>query len=1609
MGFRGEATFVFTDINTGEVTQTREEKNFIVDSRYLNLFIDTGTNYLYRVCIYNKGDATYPMVSKKDGYYGNITYYTGYAPAGKSLRTFFPKTSESPAYWEFYSLYLPPASTQAISSIGLQRAWQGDNETHHAGPSSVTTAINLNPPCYQSPTEYLNVYYRFIWIEDEDDDVPEFIKEIMALEPERGSGKYIYPNDSVMMYPFKINEFTTKTGRLNYLSDFTWNLVSKNTVHPDSGRNLALWHARKIHNWPDDVPNQYNQIQNSFVKTMVRGGRSIVDGEYYYLHPTQFIPDIGVGSGTGIGNVFATETTSNSPYFDPTYFPIGSGRMYATGQWNPETISSITPIKEYQPKRVVATITKTGAVANPTGAGSPGVNDAGYRIKKYSGLLNKNGFVDLPLFPTPYYANNYNDDGYGWPTWETSNYMVQQKNRMFKEPEKNHFSHMIMDYEDERAFITWDRTGFTLVDVIEGKLLVVDQYTTPQLLATNIVHIRTDIYKNIWVACTNTGLWKVQMTDYNMSTLTITHIGQLPGSQQKCYALDCDNFGNVWAVFWGVGLYYTSDQGATWVNAIINYGPFSDMDSGSTDSQWRFCSRIVVNPHMDASALEGQVLLLMPTNVNNTNSPTSGTANGSATAGCWYDLETASTTGITNSDMRTKLAAVRDFGWKKMNIGVSNLTGKWVFLTSSSSSGQEIRYVTFGQNSTSIGFSHSTNLDLAFSIPLIDIQTVWDENQGSYVDLCLNGTHPMYIYQGVNNNYSNCLTNLVNDSLFIRGTRNNDSTYGCVSYSLSSAIRFGVNQYIGFKNGRADGSWNTHGFILTNGVPPTKAYSIWSAENYGWNGSAWVKDYLGSKPVHLSSEEFEKGIMISFENGPVSTTSWSLGDQFTFTCFDGFYKDNSSKIEVKDTVYFKPKNEIGVFTPSTVQLFDRTSQAGLINGEINTDWNIDQLPDTVYSGGAISLTGDEYYSYVPYMNWMYNTDFKEEKSNTLPSTVTGVPTVTSDFELFGNNTTYLNGEEGFVYASASKYSFGSGNFTLEGWFRFEELGITERYLWDFRGAASEMGLFYVSAQSQLAYWNGSSNIGNTGTTLVVDTWYHIAFTRSGDEWRCFLDGIQQWQVTLSTGFSASRPMYLGRSYALISPWVNENLTSVTNNAIVGPLGTTFAEAFTADTNNSGTHGLYRYNNITTGQYTYSIYVKKGNIAAQRYCIVRCGINNVDSRAVYDFDTDTFTTTPAGVTLTKTVLAGGWVRIGYTATEATAGVSRYFSIMVSDTANPSTSWAGTGTDISMYVWGAQLEVGASMTAYEPSGSSKNLFATDSENFYGSYRGFKGWMSNIRLTKTYARYTSNFTVPATKFSNSTNNYSGARLKLPGQYNEGGIVARKELVGNWSVLFHNIEDPTSREVVGGRNVYHFGISPTRNITYHADIGFRITQGFNGIHRYEQWRDDWGGGHNLHNPALGGWFDSTNATTWRFRKQDQVITISFSNDYGITWRMINQITTYDPIHYICFWQNKPVVDLLLPAVQIEYNGSDYISMVGDANNATGYYHPRFLCSDNYWEHDWQIKLNGVKTTKNRSNFQGEGLPLAGECRLSEFGVLTLNAADAGKAITGKVVTLRN
>jgi len=1379
---KGQARFVFTDVETGEVTKEFTEDNFIFFDQYQGLW--TANTQITRVYIVSRGSSVYPRFARYRPYFGSLggnEYLSGYAPTGTQLKRFYQKTDDSPAYWEFYSLFLPPATTLPISCVALS-SFNSAGDNALAGPwgsgafDGQFTAINLNPPCYQSPTEYLNVYYRLIMLEDEEDDVPDYIKNQFVMDIDRGSSQLLYPNDAFTMYPYRIGETTTKNGKLNFLSEFATSLPTKQTIVP-TGLNGSMWAARKNRTWPDDVPNQYNQIQGWTLKTLMRGGKTRLSGMSSYIHPESFVPEIGEGI-SGIGNVFPTSSGSNSAFFDAAFFPLGSGKMYASGQWEPEP----------QRKRIVVEIQETGQYAN----------DATYRIFKYHHTVD----VALPLLPN---IDIYNSS---WSVADYESYFYNGvKNAMYREPEKIHFSNMMRTWIEERAFITWDSTGITIYDIYLGTLTPFDSTTTPPLTVNDIRDVKVDTNGNIWVACGNTGLWRIRI---EAEEVTMTHIGIFPASQQRCYAIDVDNFGNIWGVFWGQGLYYSIDGGENWVNAIIDYAPFSEFDEEMSNSQWRHCSRLICNPHRNASQNDGQVLILTRTN----------SLIGGATAGCWYDQQSADVVGITHSTLRSELTRVRNDGPRE-NVAVSSLTDKWLF--NSLSGG--IRVINFLQNAAATAITGNTVGTTPFYT--CHIETLYDPVAGVYKDYAYNGPFLPHSTSNISNAIIDVATNNV-----IKFGRPATSQNGW-QWSLgaaTNAVRFGRNLYITYEHRSLPSPLNRRlGFYTRFNHITTKEYRQWTADNYGWGGGTWVKDYLGNKTCHLTPEPFERGINVQFENGPLSTTSFVQGDQYTFTCFDGFYKDNASKMNLMDTVYFKPKQEVSTFEPPVVTLVNRSADTGLlVNADINQDWNLDQLPDTIYDGTPLVLDGDHLYSYVTYLNHLSTSGTPDLRFNAV-ATVTG--TVAPSFEQPYNDaaTTYFNGESGLTYAANANYGFGSGNFTLEGFYMFEELGTTVRVLFDTRTATTGVagvGLFYVTADSKLAFWNGVT-YGNTGPALQPGQWYHIQFSRSGNTWSAAVNGIVYWTFELSLAFAASSPLHICKEWA----------------------------------------------------------------------------------------------------------QGG----------------------------------------------------------------------------GTWRGFKGWASNIRITKTHDRYVGNHPIPATPLKNYSNSFSGARLKFPGFYNEGGIVSKKELVGNWTVMFRNI--PTNlMSLNNSRPRLTFGISTTNKITTITDIGYRVIADASATDwwRIENWLEVWGGGQPFGTADVRWWKYNFAATLFRFQKVGEYITIHTSTDNGVTWTWRAEWMDHAPLHYIAMYQIQPITDMIGPAVEITQNGSAYFSKVGDSFLASGIYHPRFLAADGYWEHDYQIQLDGVPSTKNRSNYEAPALPLEGEVYLHQHGTLRFHPADAGKAITGKVVCIR-
>jgi hypothetical protein len=134
---------------------------------------------------------------------------------------------------------------------------------------------------------------------------------------------------------------------------------------------------------------------------------------------------------------------------------------------------------------------------------------------------------------------------------------------------------------------------------------------------------------------------------------------------------------------------------------------------------------------------------------------------------------------------------------------------------------------------------------------------------------------------------------------------------------------------------------------------------------------------------------------------------------------------------------------------------------------------------------------------------------------------------------FGSASMY-NAASGYVYGNpyrnVSDFTFGTGDFTIDLWIRLSTGGTgTNRMIVDFRGGAQGPypALFYNG--TQLSYYVNSAYAINGTTTIAVETWYHVAVTRSGTNTKMFLNGVQEGPTyTDSTNYSvgnSARPFF----------------------------------------------------------------------------------------------------------------------------------------------------------------------------------------------------------------------------------------------------------------------------------------------------------------------------------------------------------------------------------------------------------------------------------------------------------------------------------------------------
>lgn len=110
----------------------------------------------------------------------------------------------------------------------------------------------------------------------------------------------------------------------------------------------------------------------------------------------------------------------------------------------------------------------------------------------------------------------------------------------------------------------------------------------------------------------------------------------------------------------------------------------------------------------------------------------------------------------------------------------------------------------------------------------------------------------------------------------------------------------------------------------------------------------------------------------------------------------------------------------------------------------------------------------------------------------------------------GGGSIYFDGTGDYIsIPDHADLDFGTADFTIDLWVRFKTLGIGHGFMHRDNGGGNGWQFVWSSASGgQLIFQAGGANLISKTWAPVVDTWYHIAVSRSGTDLRLFVDGTQ---------------------------------------------------------------------------------------------------------------------------------------------------------------------------------------------------------------------------------------------------------------------------------------------------------------------------------------------------------------------------------------------------------------------------------------------------------------------------------------------------------------------
>ena len=276
---------------------------------------------------------------------------------------------------------------------------------------------------------------------------------------------------------------------------------------------------------------------------------------------------------------------------------------------------------------------------------------------------------------------------------------------------------------------------------------------------------------------------------------------------------------------------------------------------------------------------------------------------------------------------------------------------------------------------------------------------------------------------------------------------------------------------------------------------------------------------------------------------------------------------------VQDAVY---NASVWKFGGSSLRL-DQSSNVSYLSTPSNTDFSVSTNEFTLesYIYGAPFGTSDKVLfakwgataseqSYIVYVDSTGRLAAKIKTQRAVVNTQTFAnASVSSADQKFGSNSIKIADSSSATIetAASNAYSFGTGNFTAEAFFKFADLSALNT-LFDFRtGGLDELPTLAVNTSGQLVYSRAGSDLDtSTGVALTTGQWYHIAFLRNSGTIKAYVDGVEYNSHVDGTDFGSSAVFHFGTNFDDTNPVRNGYIDEIRVSH-----GARYTGAFTAPT------------------------------------------------------------------------------------------------------------------------------------------------------------------------------------------------------------------------------------------------------------------------------------------------------------------------------------------------------------------------------------------------------------------------------------------------------------